>query len=259
MKMCLFFCLGVSVVVSSSRAPTGPLLFSANFSSPLDLTYEADIIGPDGKRKTVPTSQWVLESQSNKSVAFTTNGSMEMINQDSHMVLWCNQPFPANYELRFHTIPNSTEVGLNIVFFSTTAIDGSPSIFSLHLPPRNGDYKKYHSGALNGYSHSYYRAQNGTCEINPNTGHCDANLRKNYGFHLVQQGDDLIIHRKPKNGEAFHVAIRKQGATVTVSVDGGLELAWTDNSTAYGGGFIGLRQMAFTGSGVYKSFQVYGL
>ena len=77
------------------------------------------------------------------------------------------------------------------------------------------------------YSQSYYRGApapaNGTtkpCDLNPHDGKCTANLRKNPGFHLVQQGDDLLIHRRPRNGVAFEVVVRRDKAVISISVDG---------------------------------------
>ena len=273
-----------AVAVACSAAATAPppppqqLLYRANFSAALDVTCEADLLGPSGKvRVREPTSAWVLESQGNASVAATTaGGRLAMRNHGAHMVLWANRAFPPDYELRFGVAPNSTEHGLAIVFFSTTANDKSlRSIFALSLPPRNGDYANYHSGALGGYSDSYYRGDaygpagkplpaNETppaCSVNPHDGKCAANLRKNPGFHLVQQGDDLLIHRAPRDGVAFEVVLRKLGAALSVTVDGAPAIAWTDNSSSttgpLAGGFIGLRQMAAMGVGTYTHFEVF--
>jgi hypothetical protein len=272
------FCAVVacSAAATGAPAPQQQLLYRANFSAALDVTCEADLLGPGGKaRAREPTSAWVLESQGNASVAATTaGGRLAMRNNGAHMVLWANRAFPSDYELRFGVAPNSTEHGLAIVFFSTTANDKNlSSIFALSLPPRNGDYANYTKGALGGYSDSYYRGDafgpagkplpaNETppaCDVNPHDGKCTANLRKNPGFHLVQQGDDLLIHRAPRDGVAFEVVLRKLGAALTVTVDGAPAIAWTDNSSTgpLAGGFIGLRQMAATGVGTYTHFEVF--
>ena len=266
MVSALLLLLQPTTGLSSSSSSSGSLLYRANFSAALDVTCEADLLGPDGTRVREPTSAWVLESQANASVAATTaGGRLAMRNRGAHMVLWANRPFPSDYELHFGAAPNSTEHGLCIVFMSTMALDGAPSIFALSLPPRNGDYTRYTKGALAGYSDSYYRGapqplpQNETfhCDLNPH-GNCTANMRKNPGFHLVQQGDDLVIHRTPKDGIAFEIVLRKVGGNIAVTVDGVLSLAWTDNSSIpLGGGFIGLRQMASMGIGTYTHFEVY--
>lgn len=47
--------------------------YSANFSVALDLDFEADLLGAAGLRVRVPTSEWVLESQQNGSLAASTS------------------------------------------------------------------------------------------------------------------------------------------------------------------------------------------
>lgn len=55
-----------------------------------------------------------------------------------------------------------------------------------------------------------------------------------------------MIHREPKNGEAFEVAVRRVGPAISVTVDGEMELSWTDDGPGalLGDGYFGLRQMA---------------
>ena len=268
-------------LAAAGIAPRG-LLYTADFAKPLRVQYEADLLNATGQRAALPTAEWVLESEQNASGVATAGGKLSMTNAGSHMVLWLNRPFPANTELRFGLMPHNTSVGLSIVFFGAAPLTnvskyaGETSIFGLSLPARGGAYKNYHSGALQCYSDSYYRAGNWnqSCQLNPSTGRCCANLRKNPGFNLVQQGDDLIIHRAPKNGVAFEVVVRRAGdahaaagasganastANITVSVDGEDELTWIDDGPGppLGGGYIGLRQMASMGTGTYTHFDVY--
>ena len=257
----------LSMLVALAAAGSPRLLYTANFAKPLSVQYEADLLDGTGQRAVLPTAEWVLESQQNASGVATSGGKLSMTNAGSHMVLWLNRIFPANTELRFGMMPHNTSVGLSIVFFGAAPLTNvskfaqETSIFGLSLPARNGDYKNYHSGALRCYSDSYYRAGNWnqSCEINPSTGHCCANLRKNPGFNLVQQGDDLIIHRAPKNGVAFEVVVRRAGANIALSVDGVDELAWTDGGPGarLGPGYFGLRQMASMDTGTYTHFDVY--
>ena len=96
-------------------------IYSANFSDRLHVEFEADLLDHTGtKRVRVPTSAWVLESENNASNAYTTtDGSLVMENNGSHMVLWANRAFPADGEVRFGVLPANTSVGLNIVFFAT--------------------------------------------------------------------------------------------------------------------------------------------
>jgi hypothetical protein len=98
-----------------------------------------------------------------------------------------------------------------------------------------------------------------------------------------------MLGRTPKNGEAFEVVLRRVGASTTITVDGtvfvfeqhlsreftllpvgtvrhtteGLKsLAWMDDggmSPPFGGGYVGLRQMATTVKGTYTHFDVHNL
>jgi hypothetical protein len=196
-----------------------------------------------------------------------------MENNGSHMVLWVNQPFPAEGEVRFGVMPANTSVGLNIVFYATMPLrndskyTNATSIFDLSLPPREGNYPAYHGGkgghgSILGYSDSYWRAGNGTqpCDRNPNDGKCTANLRKNPGFSMVAEGDDLVLSRAPKNGKAFEVVLRRVGPKITITVDGATSLEWTDDgrmSAPFKGGYVGLRQMLTTHIGIYTHFDVH--
>ena len=257
-------------LTATTTNPSLAVLFTANFSSALDLEYEADLLDPQsGQRIRLPTSEWVMESQGNSSTAETTaEATLLLTNNGGHAVMWLNRPFSESYELRFGVMPQSSSQGLSIVFFGTMPLANesryanATSIFDLSLPPRNGDYPKYHSGALQGYSASYYRAGNGSqpCDINPNDGKCTANLRKNPGFNLVSQGDDLMIHKRPSNGVAFEVAVRRGPGPgdLSVWVDGACEMNWTDSGPGpvFGRGYIGLRQMSTTISAVFTHLEV---
>lgn len=252
-----------------------PTYYNADFSTPLDLAFEADLLDMTGKHRVrVPTAEWVLESVNNSSIAYTVDDNLYMENNGSHMVLWANRPFPAEGEVRFGVMPANTSVGLNIIFFATmplrnvTKFANATTIFDLALPPRGGNYPSYHGGkggrgSILGYSDSYWRAGNGSqpCDRNPNDGKCTANLRKNPGFVIAAQGDDLVLGRAPKNGKAFEIVLRRVGARSTITVDGVTSLDWTDDgcmSAPYKGGYVGLRQMSTTRLGVYTHFDVHG-
>lgn len=260
-----------------SMVSRASLIYSADFSVPLSLQFEADLLDAGGEHRVrTPTSAWVLESQSNASRAYTTaSGNLVMENKGSHMVLWANRKFPASGEVRFGVMPANTSVGLNIVFFATlplrneTRFANATSIFDLSLPPRKGDYPNYHGGpdgkgSILGYSLSYWRAGNGTqpCDRDPHDGRCTANLRKNPGFSMVSQGDDLVLGRAPRNGVAFEIVLRREGPVVSVTVDGAISLEWSDDgrmSPPFGGGYVGLRQMSTTRVGTYTHFDVNGI
>ena len=264
----------------SAAAPDArAAIYSADFTAPLDLEFEADLLDRTGKHRVrAPTADWVLESVDNGSVAYTRDGQLYMENSGSHMVLWANQPFPAEGEVRFGVMPATTSVGLNIVFYATmplrnvTKFANATSIFDLSLPPRGGNYPAYHGsdkggrvgGSILGYSASYWRAGNGSqaCDRNPRDGKCTANLRKNPGFVITAQGDDLVLGRAPKNGKAFEIVLRRVGAKTTITVDGELSLEYVDDgkmSPPFKGGYVGLRQMLTTRIGVYTHFEVYAI
>jgi len=238
-----------------------PVKYNADFTSPLPLIYERALLNADLTKRvaTPPPNTWVLESQSNSSVAKTTvshdhpGGILNISNNGDHCVLWLNKNFPsADYVLSFGVEPKNTSEGLNIVFFSTTAItrgnESNQDIFGLHLPPRAGNYGNYTCKSNKGcsiqnYGMSYYRIGTGLLPGQKDV----ANLRKNPGFHLVAGGVDLI-GLKPNH--VFNVVVSKVGPNIAVTVDGSLEAAWADDGTldngVYNGGYIGLRQMQST-------------
>jgi hypothetical protein len=268
--------LAAHVAAACAAALADAPIYSADFAKPLDLEFEADLLDATGKHRVrEPTAGWVLESVDNGSVAYTQDGKLYMENSGSHMVLWANRQFPANGEVRFGVMPASTHVGLNIVFYATmplrnvTKYANATTIFDVSLPPRGGNYPAYHggnkngrtSGSILGYSASYWRAGNGSqpCDRNPADGKCTANLRKNPGFVITAQGDDLVLGRSPKNGEAFEIVLRRVGPKTTISVDGETSLEYVDDgkmSAPFQGGYVGLRQMLTTRIGVYTHFDV---
>ena len=241
-------------------------LFSADFDKPLDVISEKELCG-GSKRQRLPTAQWVLESgyNGNFSEASSGSGSLAILNKGSHCVLWRNQAFPDSFVLKFGVEPANISHGLNIVFFSAAAGVGAAkpggSIFAIDLPPRQGNYSKYTKGAIATYSDSYFRPDghngSGICDRNSD-GKCVANLRKDPGFHLVGHGIDLMSNRGPP-GHVFEVVVRRSGKTgvIILSVDGANEVTWTDPEPFTGTGYIGLRQMANTGSSRYTHFDVF--
>eukprot|EP00038_Savillea_parva_P014159 m.214529 g.214529 ORF g.214529 m.214529 type:complete len:299 (+) comp27211_c0_seq1:59-955(+) len=240
---------------------TAAPLFSADFNRPLDVQTEASLLGPDGKRVTMPTSQWVLESQGGVSQAYTRGGALHIENHGGHCVLWLNHAFPANVNLSFGVRPINISGGLNIVFVSAAPPTVTPtgSIFDLSLPARGGNYSNYFNG-LAVYSDSYFRADGkagpGLCDRNTTTGLCEANLRKDPGFHLVAHGVDLVSNHVPRGAHgAFEVAVVRRGGTVEVTVDGRTSVRWTDPNPL-AGGFVGLRQMLNTNASTYTHLDV---
>ena len=282
----LLLLAGLSLPASAYR-----LLYRADFTSLPRIVTEDTLCGgiPGGHRKRLPSADedWVLESgfipaggggggggggpaKEGPGISFATaeaNGSgMRLHNNGSHLVLWNTRPFPVgpevDVELRFGVEPQNDTEGLNIVFFAASTNSTGESIFALDVPPRRGNYSRYTKGSLNAYSDSYFRpdgkAGPGICDRDPQ-GRCAANLRKNPGFHLVAAGEDVMEHRGQR---VYEVHVRRSGrdGVIELLVDNRTSVRWTDSSPlpAPGMGFVGLRQMAHTGSSLYTFFEVWG-
>jgi hypothetical protein len=261
-----------SSAASSAAAPPR-VLFRANWSAPFRVVTEAALCGSPaggGQRRSrlpSPTEDWVLESGTPDSGFLTPTATasvdaargLTLANHGSHLVLWRNQAFPPDSELRFGVQPQNASHGLNIVFFSASAAGGSGgSIFALDQPPRHGNYSRYTKGAIQTYSDSYFRPNGnqgiGICDRTP-AGLCAANLRKDPGFHLVAAGVDLIGGQGQR---VYEVTVRRKGGMLSVLVDGKAEVEWEDPAPLRGNGYVGLRQMLDTGSSLYTHFEVVG-
>jgi hypothetical protein len=133
---------------------------------------------------------------------------------------------------------------LAIVFFCARGRTGE-DIFDPRLAPRDGTFAHYHSGDLNCYHISYFAGARGT-----------ANLRKNHGFHLIQEKPDLVAVWR-------HLQLVRVGPRIRLSVDGQPCIDWVDDGTiggpSLGGGKLGFRQMNHLLWGEYANLRVYGL
>jgi len=186
---------------------------------------------------------WKLEGGLRMSVADgnlvlqSTPGSTQSETNANHLVCWLTKEMPADFLLEFSVRPENRKQGLNIVFFNSRGLRGE-GIFDPAIAPRDGLFKQYHSGDLNGYHISYWAAGRGT-----------ANCRKNRGFHLVAEGIDLVTDGPA--GRFQTVRIYKRGGKIRCTVDDVLSLAYDDDGTTFGPvwthrGWIGLRQMGHT-------------
>lgn len=194
-----------------------------------------------GLRMSVVDGNLVLQS---------TPGSTQSETNANHLVCWLTKEMPADFLLEFSVRPENRKQGLNIVFFNARGLRGE-SIFDPALAPRDGLFKLYHSGDLNGYHISYWAAGRGT-----------ANCRKNRGFHLVAEGKDLITDGLA--GTFQTVRIYKRGGKIRCTVDDVLSLAYDDDGTTFGPvwthrGWIGLRQMGHTVRCDYGHLKVWPL
>ncbi|MBN1672764.1 MAG: DUF1961 family protein [Kiritimatiellae bacterium] len=228
------------------------LVYEANFSKRLDVVTE-DALFRDGQRSSLPPAgkDWVFEGQGR---VWTEGGLLHMTSAGSHVVLWNTRVFPGDFLLEFAMTPDDAATGLAIVFFCTTAKETGGGIFELPLPYRGGDFKKYHSGALNGYHVSYWAGANQKGGVPRRT----CNLRKNCGFYMPTCGIDRIWgeHAGP-----HRVRLLKVGGKIRVEARGMLAAAFDDDGKTYGpvwrGGAIGLRQMKHAGHCAYTHFKVW--
>lgn len=220
-----FLQLPAGVLAQTSHPGTGKLLYENR------LATERDV------------ADFRLEGQAG--ISFV-NGRMRMQNaldpalgQASNFVYWCPQQFPDNVEVTFEFRP-IREPGLCILFFAAAGI--GKDLFDPSLPRRTGEYKQYHSGAINALHVSYFRRRT------PETRAFHVcNLRKSKGFHLVAQGADPIASVDDVQTQ-YRIAVLKKGPLVRFSVNELPLFEWTDEGKRYGpvlgGGRIGFRQMA---------------
>ncbi|MDQ0972598.1 hypothetical protein QFZ31_002476 [Neobacillus niacini] len=164
----------------------------------------------------------------------------DIYGDDAHWVFWCPIDFPDKIIIEWEFYP-VREPGLCMIFFAATGRYGE-DLFSTNLPVRNGKYPEYHSGEMNALHLSYFRHKHPderafrTC-----------NLRKSHGFHLVAAGADPL----PPVEDAiapYHMRLVKYEGIVQFSINDLPLLEWEDDGvsfgTIYGGGKIGVRQMA---------------
>jgi hypothetical protein len=172
--------------------------------------------------------------------------------KDGHFNFWLKREFPANvafeWEFRY---PEPGHEGLAIVMWSAKGRNGE-NIFDSDLPPRKGEVMSdMHSGAINCY-HTSYIAR----------GRKIANLRKNYGFHLVTHGRDLSTVSMP---DEWHVVRLEQcDGTIRLLFDGKESYQYFDDGSVGGppietGGMFGFRQQNNLYQGEYRNFKVYSL
>ena len=85
-------------------------------------------------------------------------------------------------------------------------------------------------------------------------------MRKNPPAMMVEQGPVGI---EPGSKQIHRVRLVKSDAEVQMSVDGRIVIRWTDDDAdrfgaAYGGGYLGFRQMQWT-EARYRNLKVYGI
>jgi len=202
-------------------------------------------------------SDWSMEG---KGIAECGDGYLSLRSEiftvprdsDGHFNFWLKRDFPADvafeWEFRY---PEPGEEGLAIVMWAARGRNGE-DLFDPALPPRRGEVMSdMHSGAIDCY-HTSYIAR----------GRLEANLRKNYGFHLVTHGHDLSTVSKP---DEWHVIrVEQYHNTITLLFDGKASYSYTDDGAVGGpahtsGGKFGFRQQNNLYRGDYRNFRVYSL
>jgi hypothetical protein len=183
-----------------------------------------------------------------------TDGWMHMRSpgEKMHHVFWCPERFPKSFIAQWEAQNLETDAGLCIVFFAAAGRDGG-SIFADDLPERDGNFRQYTRGKIRCYHTSYYA----NAAHNPDRQ--QTNLRKNPGFHLVQEGAEGI----PTGSEKVHtITLAKRSNHIRLWVDDRKVIDWTDEGRKggdpHGDGFIGLRQMKWTHFR-YRNFRVWGV
>jgi hypothetical protein len=226
------------------------LLIQLTFLGALAQTYtKGELLYSNPLWDKIDTAGWQMEGVGE--VQFS-NGWMKMSSPDEkgHHVFWCPQEFPANFIAEWEVQNLHTEMGLCIVFFSAKGSNGE-DIFNTSLPKRDGIFTRYTKGAINNYHISYY------ANSKDHPGRETAHLRKNKGFHKVQE-DAMGI---PLRSQAIHkIQLVKFEGRIQLFIDGRKAIDWVDNGKTLGKilqeGKIGFRQMKWTRFN-YRNFNVW--
>ena len=230
------FVLATMVAASVSSALNA--VVDKQLPKPGKLLYHASMGTPES------VSGWLMEGPGE--VIFK-QGGMKMFspNKAMHHVFWCPKTFPDSFIARWKMQNLDLNAGLLIVFFAAAGTGGE-DIFDPGLPSRDGTFKQYTQGRLNSYHISYYA----NAAHNPNRGY--ANLRKNSGFKLLQQGSEGI----PTASTLSHqITLVKQGPRMRLFIDERKVIDYSDDQTLVNGvkaspalssGKIGFRQMQWT-------------
>jgi len=241
-------------------------VYNNKFSTSQKISREEDFIkqSPDGTWHRIarpdPGAEWIAEGWGGAEISngklrvapypFDNKGHLQSGNpaNRSHMVVWNQRIFPANFLLEYEMDPQDSTSGLTIVLFSANGKNGE-DIFDLSLPPRRADYTTYHGGAIANYSDSYW-SRNTEVESKTNR------LRKNPGFKLVAEAPSLTTG---SNGRPYRVRILKSGAHIEVEINGSVVINWDDAHSPLSAGRIGLRSMEGVTMVTYDNFKVWEL
>jgi hypothetical protein len=268
----LFASVAAPVVFSQQLQKPGPsidlskyslsLVYSNDFNKPQKIVFEKDLTEKLASGQWIRTSMpdrnavWIAEGRGGADIRggkmrvsplpFDISGRQMSSEPRSHMVVWNSKVFPADFLAEFEMNPTGSNNGLTIVFFCATGKNGE-DIFDISLPPRNADYRNYHSGAIANYSDAYW-SRNTEDEAATNR------LRKNPGFVLEAQGPSLTIG---VTDTTHSVRILKSGRHIEIEINGRVVLKWDDRGKPLGAGRIGFRSMAGVSLITYDNFRVW--
>ena len=134
------------------------LAYSTDFTKDAIVLREKRLLEGKKRARFPRDAEWILEGVGR---ARTEGGMLHVSNHNkkrtksSHAVLWCLREAPADFLLEFEVSPKDSKNGLAIIFFCARGRDGQ-GIFALNKAPRQGEFKRYHSGDLNCYHVSYW-------------------------------------------------------------------------------------------------------
>ncbi|MDZ4199082.1 MAG: DUF1961 family protein [Kiritimatiellia bacterium] len=203
------------------------------------------------------SEDWVMEG---KGIAECGKGYLSLRSEiftvprdkDGHFNFWLKRDFPANvaFEWEFRYAEPGDQ-GLAILIWAALGRNGE-DLFDPRLPERRGEVMSdFTMGAIHCY-HTSYIAR----------GRKEANLRKNYGFHLLTKGHDLSTVSHP--GEWHVIRVEQYHGTLRLLFDGKESYRYVDDGTVGGprieaGGKMGFRQQNNLYRGDYRHFRVYSL
>ena len=222
-----------------------------------DLIYE-NLFNKDQKEWLKEMSQdWVMEG---KGIAECGKGYLSLSSEiftiprdkDGHFNFWLKRDFPANvafeWEFRYS---EPGDQGLAIIIWAAKGRNGE-DIFNSGIPIRRGEIMSdFTQGAINCY-HTSYIAR----------GRQRANLRKNYGFHVLTDGHDLST--VSMSDEWHTIRLEQYNGVIRLLFDGKESYCYFDDGTIGGqpietGGKFGFRQQNNLYRGDYRNLRVYSL
>jgi hypothetical protein len=247
------------IIYSSLSAQTTPKTSGADRANDIfkgTLIYENSFNMNQEDWNREMQKNWVLEG---KGIMESGKGHLSMRSEiftvprdrDGHFNLWLKKDFPANVAFEWEFRYAEPGEGLAIIIWAAKGRNGE-DIFDPSLPVRRGEVMSdFHTGAVNCYHTSYIARSRKT-----------ANLRKNYGFHLLTEGHDLSTVSQP---DEWHVIRLEQcGGKIRLLFDGRETYRYTDDGSVGGspiltGGKFGFRQQNNLYRGDYRNLRVYHL